>query len=75
MIIVIVIYLFLNKWEIATYFMAISFLNYHMVKFEPPINGTLVACDYPKCSHKCSRKLGFHIILRIIHGNGLIFLA
>ncbi len=26
----------------------------------------LVACGYPKCS----RKLGIHVIPRIIHGNG-----
>ncbi len=31
-----------------------------------PLMAHLVACDYPKCS--C--KLRFHVILRIIHGNG-----
>jgi hypothetical protein len=35
-----------------------------------PSMGHLVACNYPKCNHKCSYKLGFHIILRIIHDNG-----
>ncbi len=35
----------------------------------PPM-AHLVACNYPKCSCKCNHKLGFHIILRIIHGNG-----
>jgi hypothetical protein len=29
----------------------------------------LVTCEYPKCSCKYSRKLGFHIILKIISGN------
>ncbi len=36
-----------------------------------PLMAHLVACDYSKCS--C--KLEFHVILRIIHGNGSNFLA
>ncbi len=30
-----------------------------------PSMAHLVACDYPKCSYK----LGFHVIQKIIHGN------
>ncbi len=34
-----------------------------------PSMAHLVACDYPKYSCKCSCKLEFHVILKIIHGN------
>ncbi len=44
---------FLNKWKITTCFNP-----------NHPSMAHLVACDYPKCSRKCSHKLGFHVILR-----------
>jgi hypothetical protein len=51
----------------------LGFLTTMRLNSNHPSMTHLVVCDYPKCSHKCSYKLGFHIILRIIHGNGFIY--
>jgi hypothetical protein len=53
----------LNKWKITTCFMAIGFLIARWLNPNHPSMAHLVACDYSKCSHKCSRNLGFHVIL------------